>query len=54
MKASPLHVVAPPKRVRADKRAGLLNPAFVYHRAAETDIRHLFARVRAELSKGKK
>ena len=53
MKASPLHVVAPPKR-KADKRQGLMNPAFVYVRAAETDIRVRFDRVRAELAKGKK
>jgi hypothetical protein len=42
--------VVPPKR-KTDSRIGLLNPAFVYTRAAETDINARFDRIRAELAK---
>ena len=48
MKTNTLHVVAKPK---PDPRFGLLNPAFVYTPAANTDIRALFERVRRELAK---
>jgi hypothetical protein len=53
MKAS-LKVVTPSKRKKRDTRVGLLNPEFVYTRAAETDIRKRFARILAEQAKGKK
>jgi hypothetical protein len=33
----------------ADKRVGLMNPAFKYTRAVETDIRKTFERARREL-----
>jgi hypothetical protein len=50
-----LHVVSQaPKRKKPDTRKGLLNPAFVYVPAAQTDVRATLDKVRAELAqKGK-
>lgn len=50
---SSLHIVEPPAR-KKDNRVGLLNPDFVYVKAANTDIRATFERIRAGLAqKGK-
>lgn len=49
-----LRVVATPtKRKKRDDRVGLMNPAFVYIKAAETDVRATFERIRQQMAKGK-
>jgi hypothetical protein len=53
---SALHVVTPtpPRKRQAAKRIGLMDPDWKYVPAGQTDIRVTFARIRAELAKGKK
>lgn len=54
MKPTPsLRVVTPSKRAKTDQRVGLMNPAFVYVPAANTNIRATFERVRQQMAKGK-
>lgn len=49
-----LRVVSPStKRAKPDNRVGLMNPAFVYVNAANTNIRATFERVRQQMAKGK-
>lgn len=48
---SALHVVTQAPKRKRDQRVGLLNPEFEYTRAAETDIRARFDRIRAEMAK---
>lgn len=52
MRVTSLHVVkqGDPKP-KKDDRVGLLNPSFKYTKAAETDIRKTFARIRREQAK---
>ena len=54
MKRSTLQVVPQPKRVQVETRVGLFNPSFKYIRAAETDVRATFERIRREQAAGRR
>lgn len=48
-----LHVVTPvPAPKKRDQRIGLMNPAFKYTRAAETNVAKTIARIKREMAKG--
>jgi hypothetical protein len=51
-----LHVVepTPSKKKKPDARVGLMNPSFKYVKAAETDIRKTFAKIKREGARGAK